>query len=186
MKNTNEINELRAKGAISDLGTQWDLVDNVPENNGIWKVYMWYLPDGNNYVGITSRSLAERTLNGNGYGSQPRVDAAIKASDWSQHKEYVILDDIIDKATAEKIERQVAKIKKATLNNNPGGVGCMPGKPHELKHYYYAEDKNGNKKEYRTLTDAAIDFDCVASTIYSYLNSARVFKGNRFFRIDRC
>ena len=61
----------------------------------------------------------------------------------------------------------------------------MPGKPHELKHYYYAQDKNGNKKEYRTLTDAAIDFDCVASTIYSYINSGRVFKGNRFFKVDK-
>lgn len=192
---------LRAKGAVSDLGTHWelvscppisdmgehwDIVDEEPNDfGGNHTVYEWSAINRNTgevniYVGETGRTTKERFGKGNGYRNQPKAKEAIKsAGGWGNIKHKEILNKIKDRKTAEWYEKQVTKIRKANLGINNGGRGNPKGAKYRTGHNIVAI-KDGKETIYRTITDAVKGTGLSLGTIHNRCKDGLCTRGYRF------
>lgn len=196
----NKINELRARDAVSDLGTQWDLVDYISDMGHHWDVvdedksvgdfggnHTVYelLIAKDTYAGETGRTLKERFNSGHGYDNQPLVKSAIGKVGWENVVKHPIIEGLKDRKTAENYEKQVIKIRKANLCNNEGGRGNVKGAKYNTGHSIEAI-KNGIKEEYRTLQDAADATGNNPAQICKAIKSGRKIKGYNYKYVDKC
>lgn len=91
-----------------------------------YTIYLHTFPNNKYYVGITSVSVNERWLNGNGYVKQPYIFKAIQKYGWNNIK-HEILEIVNTKKEAEERERYyITEIyhsnnKKYGYNNTNGG-----------------------------------------------------------------
>lgn len=188
---------LRAKGAVSNLGNNWELVNCPPISNfgthwdivdkdksnddfgGNHTVYEWFAGK-NNYVGETGRTLKERFDSGHGYDSQPKAKEAIKSvGGWKNIKHKEVVSEIVDRKTAEWYEKQVTKIRKANLGINNGGRGNPVGAKYDTGRSIIAT-KNGVETVYRTITEAVEGTGLSLGTIHNRCKDGLCTKGYKF------
>lgn len=78
----------------------------------MFTVYKHTTPNGKVYVGITSRKVEDRWLNGHGYHHNQYFENAIKKYGWRNIKHEILFKDL-PKEEAEKIERGLIKVLKS-------------------------------------------------------------------------
>lgn len=197
MNNINsEIESLRVRGAVSNLGTHWQLVDYISASDmgqhwdvvdedksaddfgGNHTVYE-LLIGKDTYAGETGRTLKERFDSGHGYDNQPLVKAAIERVGWKNVVEHTIIEGLKDRKTAENYEKQVIKIRKANLCNNEGGRGNVKGAKYDTGRNIIAT-KNGKETIYRTITDASEGTGISLGTICNRCKDGLCTKGYKF------
>lgn len=187
---------LRAKGAVSNLGTHWELVNCPPISDmgthwdvvdkdkstddfgGNHTVYEWFAGD-NSYVGETGRTLAERFMGGHGYDSRPNIKQAIDNVGWKNVVKHTMVEGLKDRKTSEFYEKQVIKIRKPNLCVNDGGRGNSKGAQYDTGRNIIAT-KDGEETIYRTITDASEGTGLSLGTIHNRCKDGLCTKGYKF------
>lgn len=81
------------------------------KNEKNYTVYMHTAPNGKKYIGITSRRVEERWLNGRGYSRNEHFSSAIKKYGWKKIKHEILLEGLTEEQAEQKEIELIALYK---------------------------------------------------------------------------
>ena len=90
----------------------------------MYSVYMLTSPSGKKYIGMTSQNVNRRWESGRGYSHNAHLTQAIRKYGWNAFEKEVLFDNL-EKAEAERLEREYIKMFDTTDRTN--GYNILPG-----------------------------------------------------------
>lgn len=90
----------------------------------MYSVYMLTSPSGKKYIGMTSQDVNRRWESGRGYSHNAHLTQAIRKYGWNAFEKEVLFDNL-EKAEAERLEREYIKMFDTTDRTN--GYNILPG-----------------------------------------------------------